>query len=75
MPNFISPTGTVYGRSLKIGGGGGVPYVMADQAPTENKYKKKLWFCTDKTSERYHTLNLWDTNTQSWIPIVGTFAE
>lgn len=73
MSNLISPAGTVYGRALKIGGGGGVPYVMADQAPTESKHKKKLWFCTDVNSDRYRTLNIW--NGSEWIPVAGTFVE
>lgn len=65
----------IYGNVLKMGGGGGVPYVMSDTAPTSNSAKKKLWFCTDEASELYHTLNLWDAETESWIPVVGTFAE
>lgn len=73
--SLFSPTGTIYGRSLKIGGAGGVPYIKSDTAPTSNSAKKKLWFCTDKTSDRYRTLNIWDADTSAWIPVAGTFVE
>lgn len=61
-----------------LGGGSGVSgavYIIADTAPTDSQNKKKIWYCSDKNSDLYGTLNVWDENQQVWIPATGVFVE
>lgn len=54
------------------GGSGGGGIVISDTAPTTAADKKKQWFCSDASSTRYHTLNIWDGT--AWVPVTGTFS-
>lgn len=66
VSSLLSPTGTVYGQVLKIGGAG-MAYVILS---TEPKSKKVMWV----DSGNGNLLKVYDKSTGKWIPVNSAWA-
>ena len=66
VTDLFSPSGTIYGQVLKIGGAG-MAYVISSTAP---KSTKTMWV----DSANGNLLKVYDKSTGTWIPVNSAWA-